>query len=196
MRGARERASTRSISCTSTADDLRPLALIERRALLRKHLKRAGAALIYSDGLTGADGEAMFRHACRMGLEGIVSKRVVEGQVERDDETLLAGFNDEQNDVALFIGWTDYARATGTMPIEAQVHQAWYLAKNPSKLNPKHSPEPYQRLFPNIAMSCRRDQKKLLHEKIEWARCNVEMMKHPQTDPRPLILPWPTQVVP
>ena len=47
-----------------------------RRALLRKHLKRAGAALIYSDGLTGADGEAMFRHACRMGLEGIVSKGV------------------------------------------------------------------------------------------------------------------------
>jgi len=26
--------------------------------------------------MTGADGEAMFRHACRMGLEGIVSKRV------------------------------------------------------------------------------------------------------------------------
>ena len=119
-----------------------------------------------------------FKHATR---------KAREGQVERDDETLLAGFNDEQNDVALFIGWTDYARATGTMPIEAQVHQAWYLAKNPSKLNPKHSPEPYQRLFPNIAMSCRRDQKKLLHEKIEWARCNVEMMKHPQTDPRPLM---------
>jgi ATP-dependent DNA ligase len=26
--------------------------------------------------MDGADGEAMFRHACAMGLEGIVSKRV------------------------------------------------------------------------------------------------------------------------
>jgi hypothetical protein len=35
----------------------------------------AGAVIIYSDHMTGADGEAMFRHACRLGLEGIVSKR-------------------------------------------------------------------------------------------------------------------------
>ena len=55
-------------------DDLRGLALIERRAMLRAHLKRAGAAIIYSEHLAGPDGEAMFRHACRMGLEGIVSK--------------------------------------------------------------------------------------------------------------------------
>ena len=58
------------------ADDLRPLALSERRALLRKHLKKAPPALIYSEHLDGHDGEAMFRHACAMGLEGIVSKRV------------------------------------------------------------------------------------------------------------------------
>ena len=57
-------------------DDVRGLALVERRALLREHLKDADAAIIYSDHMTGADGEGMFRHACRMGLEGIVSKRV------------------------------------------------------------------------------------------------------------------------
>ena len=44
--------------------------------MLRAHLKRAEAALLYSDHLDGADGQAMFRHACAMGLEGIVSKRV------------------------------------------------------------------------------------------------------------------------
>jgi bifunctional non-homologous end joining protein LigD len=43
--------------------------------LLREHLKHADPAIIYSDHMTGADGEAMFRHACRLGLEGIVSKR-------------------------------------------------------------------------------------------------------------------------
>jgi bifunctional non-homologous end joining protein LigD len=40
------------------------------------HLKRAAAAIVYSEHMDGADGEAMFRHACAMGLEGIVSKRV------------------------------------------------------------------------------------------------------------------------
>jgi bifunctional non-homologous end joining protein LigD len=58
------------------AEDLRGLALVERRAMLREHVRGAGAAIIFSDHLTGADGETMFRHACAMGLEGIVSKRV------------------------------------------------------------------------------------------------------------------------
>src|SRR3954447_25509201 len=57
------------------AKDLRGLTLIERRALLREHLKHTGAAIIYSEHMEGADGEAMFRHACGLGLEGIVSKR-------------------------------------------------------------------------------------------------------------------------
>src|SRR5215207_11719451 len=57
-------------------EDLRRLTLVERRALLRKHLIRAAPALLYSEHLDGHDGEAMFRHACAMGLEGIVSKRV------------------------------------------------------------------------------------------------------------------------
>ena len=39
------------------ADDLRGLTLVERRALLREHLKRAGAAIIFSEHMTGADGE-------------------------------------------------------------------------------------------------------------------------------------------
>ena len=75
-----------------------------------------------------------FKHATRKQGKGT--------EVERDDEELLGRFTDDQNDTALFIGWTDYARATGTMPIEAQVHQAWFLAKHPDKLNPMHSKEP------------------------------------------------------
>jgi bifunctional non-homologous end joining protein LigD len=59
----------------SGAEDLRGLTLVERRALLREHLKHTAAAIIYSEHLDGQDGEAMFRHACAMGLEGIVSKR-------------------------------------------------------------------------------------------------------------------------
>ena len=44
--------------------------------MLREHLRNAVGAIIYSDHMTGPDGQGMFRHACRMGLEGIVSKRL------------------------------------------------------------------------------------------------------------------------
>jgi bifunctional non-homologous end joining protein LigD len=56
-------------------DDLRPLELVEQRALLRKYTAKAGPAILYSEHMDAAKGEAMFRHACRFGLEGIVSKR-------------------------------------------------------------------------------------------------------------------------
>jgi hypothetical protein len=46
-----------------------------------------------------------------------------QGGEERGDDELLSSFTDEDNDAALFIGWYDYAQATKTMPVEAQVHQ-------------------------------------------------------------------------
>jgi ATP-dependent DNA ligase len=58
------------------ADDLLRYELVERRALLRKHTAKAAPAILYSEHMQGDEGEAMFRHACRLGLEGIVSKRV------------------------------------------------------------------------------------------------------------------------
>src|SRR3954471_11576854 len=56
-------------------DDLRGLELVERRALLQKSLSKAGPGLVVADHMDGLDGEAMFRNACAMGLEGILSKR-------------------------------------------------------------------------------------------------------------------------
>jgi bifunctional non-homologous end joining protein LigD len=44
--------------------------------MLQKALKKAGPALRFSEHMAASHGEAMFRHACAMGLEGIVSKRV------------------------------------------------------------------------------------------------------------------------
>ena len=59
------------------AQDLRGVELIGRRRMLQKALKKAGPALRFSEQhMAGAAGEAMFRHACAMGLEGIISKRV------------------------------------------------------------------------------------------------------------------------
>ena len=56
-------------------EDLRQMPLDERRERLERLLRRAPDALRFSDHMEAKDGAAMFRHACRMGLEGIVSKR-------------------------------------------------------------------------------------------------------------------------
>jgi bifunctional non-homologous end joining protein LigD len=44
------------------------------RATLRSLLVKTGAGLRWNEHIEG-DGEAIFRHACKLGLEGIVSKR-------------------------------------------------------------------------------------------------------------------------
>jgi bifunctional non-homologous end joining protein LigD len=54
-------------------EDMRPRPLEERKALLLRTLRKAGDALRYNDHLNG-DGETIFDHACRLGLEGIVAK--------------------------------------------------------------------------------------------------------------------------
>jgi len=60
------RTSTRCSGCATgllhlDVKDLRPLELRDRRALLRKHRRKAAPALLYSEHLDGTDGEAMFR---------------------------------------------------------------------------------------------------------------------------------------
>jgi hypothetical protein len=129
---------------------------------------------------------AAFKHATRRVGKGRSSR-----EVERDDEELLANFTDEQNNAALLIGWSDYARATRKMPIEAQVYQTWWIARNIEKLDPQHSREPYENVFPNINSVDRREQKGRLRDAIERARSMPDLMNDPKTDPRPLILPWP-----
>ena len=56
-------------------DDMRRQPLSERKATLAKLLRRAKPGIRYSEHLTG-DGAAIFEHACKLGLEGIVSKRL------------------------------------------------------------------------------------------------------------------------
>ena len=46
-----------------------------RRATLRSLLKKSKPGIQLSEHLEGADGDAVFHHACAMGLEGIVAKR-------------------------------------------------------------------------------------------------------------------------
>jgi bifunctional non-homologous end joining protein LigD len=56
-------------------EDLRPLLLGERKAKLARLLARVPAGIALNEH-TDAMGELVFRQACAMGLEGIVSKRL------------------------------------------------------------------------------------------------------------------------
>ncbi|WP_406858649.1 hypothetical protein [Alsobacter sp. KACC 23698] len=54
--------------------DLRPLPLDERRAELQRLLAAPVDGIAFVDAMA-EQGEALFRHACALGLEGIISKR-------------------------------------------------------------------------------------------------------------------------
>jgi bifunctional non-homologous end joining protein LigD len=56
-------------------DDLRRDPLEVRKATLGSVLTKAAPGLRLNEHIEHEDGETVFRHACRMGLEGIVSKR-------------------------------------------------------------------------------------------------------------------------
>jgi bifunctional non-homologous end joining protein LigD len=56
--------------------DLRREPLEVRKATLASFLRRALQGLQINEHLEHDDGDAVFRHACKMGLEGIVSKRL------------------------------------------------------------------------------------------------------------------------
>jgi bifunctional non-homologous end joining protein LigD len=54
--------------------DLRPEPLVVRKRTLQSLTMRSPAGILYN-GHLGGDGAVIFRHACRLGCEGIVSKR-------------------------------------------------------------------------------------------------------------------------
>ena len=56
-------------------EDLRREPLAVRKATLASLLSRASPGLCFNEHMEEADGPLIFRHACNLGLEGIVSKR-------------------------------------------------------------------------------------------------------------------------
>jgi ATP-dependent DNA ligase len=56
-------------------DDLRREPLISRKTMLASVISGSGAGLQFNDHLELDDGDFVFKHACKLGLEGIVSKR-------------------------------------------------------------------------------------------------------------------------
>jgi bifunctional non-homologous end joining protein LigD len=56
-------------------EDMRRLPLKERKARLEKLLSRSRTGIVFNEH-TDQDGAVIFQHACKLGLEGIVSKRL------------------------------------------------------------------------------------------------------------------------
>jgi hypothetical protein len=60
--------------------DLRREPWETRRATLAGLLRKVTRGIQLSEHIDGSDGEAVFHHACRMGLEGVVAKRLLFGE--------------------------------------------------------------------------------------------------------------------
>jgi bifunctional non-homologous end joining protein LigD len=56
-------------------DDLRRDPLESRKTTLKKMLAKAWPGLRFNEHMDG-DGETVFRHACKLGFEGVLSKRL------------------------------------------------------------------------------------------------------------------------
>jgi bifunctional non-homologous end joining protein LigD len=69
-------------------EDLRAKPLIERKAILKKLMKNAKTPLLYSDHLAG-DAKHAHGEACRLKLEGLVSKRKDAPYVSRRDSSWI-----------------------------------------------------------------------------------------------------------
>jgi bifunctional non-homologous end joining protein LigD len=60
----------------NNGEDLRREPIEQRKAALAKLMRHAKGGLVPNEHIEFDDGEMVFRHACKLGLEGIVSKRL------------------------------------------------------------------------------------------------------------------------
>ena len=100
----------------------------------------------------------------------------------------MEGFSDEVNDHTLFITWYDFGIAGNPLPIEAQVFQIWYFAMYPDKLEKGEPDSVASAIFGDIAQLKRRDQKFHLKRIVEKSSNDHELLEHPKTDKRSLLL--------
>jgi len=102
--------------------------------------------------------------------------------IPREDEEMLAKFSDVNNDVALYVGWTDYGIVQKRMPVAAQVFQVWWYALNERVLSPDANLNAVRTAFPDIARQPRAEQKRRLRRSIEKHRKDRELLADPATE--------------
>jgi hypothetical protein len=91
----------------------------------------------------------------------------------------------------LFIGWTDYSLEAKSLPIEAQVFNAWFLALNPPKIaldGDQGLVAELEREFPGLAVLPPARQRQRLRRSIQKWKRDRGLLASELTDRRPLIL--------
>ena len=133
--------------------------------------EKAGANAFTSHALT------TFPHLTVADIKGVRTKHwnafkhaTKRGGKDREDDSVLAGFHPTHNEHALFIGWYDYAKAGLPLPMEAQVYQAWYLAKYPEKIDPNSNRSGIDYIFPALVTLPATQQQNKLNEAIRDAK--------------------------
>ncbi|MFK4657150.1 hypothetical protein [Bradyrhizobium japonicum] len=109
--------------------------------------------------------------------------------LQREDDALLAAFNDTANDAALFVGWWDYFSVTGRLPLPVQVFQLWWFSLNEEKLATGADLETIRKLFPAMKKQTRTEQKRRLRRAVERYRDNNDVLKDSRTENNPLCFP-------
>jgi len=104
---------------------------------------------------------------------------------DRDVDSVLTGFSDDQNDSIIFLGVEDYIRLKKVSPIEFQVYQLWYIALNTNKI--AHEPlseilETLENVFPKIKNLNRIEQKQLGLNLVEEYKNDKELNAHAQVE--------------
>ena len=111
------------------------------------------------------------------------------GGKPRDDDDILAAFDDTKNDAALFVGWWDYYAVTGKLPLPVQVFQIWWYALNEEKLALGADLDTIRKTFPGISSCDRTERKRRLRRAVEKYRDNAATLKDPRTEVNPLCFP-------
>lgn len=104
---------------------------------------------------------------------------------DKDPDSVLENFTDQQNDSVLFVTGYDLGMLTGKLPIEVQVYEAWYFSCYPGKMSEKSRPAHetnLKTLFPNIGLIDRTHKKKMGFKQLMRALKDHNLLNDPRTD--------------
>lgn len=104
---------------------------------------------------------------------------------DRDPDAVLTDFSDKRNDGLLMLAVEDYLRFVGGGPVELQVYQLWYLAKEDEKISTDRLEEVMEAVreyYPNIKEQSRGEQKATGKRVLQEALANEELLGDPQTE--------------
>jgi hypothetical protein len=110
-----------------------------------------------------------------------------DNKTPRNDEELISDFDDQVNDLYLFLGWYDYMLVKNQLPIEVQVFQVWWYATNPEKMDPNANLSSVSKIFPDILGAARGERKRRLKRVIEKYKHDSILLADPKTETGPLM---------